>query len=97
MHAAALRVELRVRGARSLKEKRQTVKSVTAQLSDTFGVAVSEVADQEKWQKATLGIAGVAPHAGHLTRVLHSVERYLDSRDDVEILRLGTSYLEIPE
>lgn len=96
MHVAALRVELRVRGVRSLKEKRHTVKSVIAQLTGSFGVAVSEVADQEKWQKATLGVALVAPQHGHLTRVMHAVERSLHGRDDVEVLRIETSFLETP-
>lgn len=97
MHVAALRVELRIRGARSLKEKRHIVKSVIAQLAAGFGVAVSEVADQEKWQKATLGIALVAPQHGHLTRVMHSIERALYGREDVEVLRVATSFLETPE
>ncbi len=97
MHVAALRVELRIRGAQSLKEKRHTVKSVIAQLTSTFGAAVSEVDDQDKWQKATLGVALVAPQHSHLVRVMHSVERALDVRDDVEVLRIGSSFLEAPE
>ena len=97
MHVAALRVELRIRGAQSLKEKRHIVKSVIAQLTSTFGAAVSEVDDQDKWQKATLGVALVAPQHSHLVRVMHSVERALDVRDDVEVLRIGSSFLEAPE
>jgi len=97
MHVAALRVELRIRGSRSLKEKRHTVKSVIAQLTSTFGVAVSEVDDHDKWQKTTLGIALVAPQHGHLVRVLHAVERALDAREDVEVLRTDTSFLERPQ
>ncbi|CAN5505454.1 MAG: DUF503 domain-containing protein [Acidimicrobiia bacterium] len=94
MHAIALRVELRIRGARSLKEKRHTVKSVTSQLATTFGVAVAEVDDQDKWQKATLGIAAVSGEAGHLTRVVHSVERWLDLRDDIEVLAIDRTPVE---
>jgi len=94
MHAIALRVELRIRGARSLKEKRHTVKSVTSQLATTFGVAVAEVDDQDKWQKATLGIAAVSGEAGHLTRVVHSVERWLDLRDDIEVLAIDRTPME---
>lgn len=97
MHAAALRVELRIRGAQSLKEKRHIVKSVISQLMSTFGVAVSEVDDQEKWQKATLGIAAVAPQASQLTRILHAVRRALEQRADVEVLYAAESHLERPE
>ena len=94
MHAIALRVELRVRGARSLKEKRHTVRSVTTQLSSTFGVAVAEVDDQDKWQKLTLGVAAVSGEAGQLTRIVHSIERWLERRDDVEVLSIETSPME---
>lgn len=97
MHAAALRIELRIRGAQSLKEKRHVVKAVIAHLTDTFPVAVSEVDDQDKWQKATLGVAAVAPHASQLTRILHAVRRAVEDRPDVELLRIGESHLETVE
>lgn len=73
------------------------MKSVIASLSETFGVAVSEVDDQDKWQKATLGIAAVAPQAGQLTRILLAVRRAVDARPDVEVLRIDESYLERPQ
>ncbi len=97
MHVAALRVELRIRGAQSLKEKRHIVKSVISQLGSSFGVAVAEVDDQEKWQKATLGIAAVAPQASQLTRILQGVRRAVDHRADVEVLFVAESHLERPE
>ncbi len=96
MHAAALRIELRIREARSLKEKRHTVKSVLAQLNSNHNVAVSEVDDHEKWHKTTIGVAAVAPQAGHLTRLMHGVRRQLEARPDVEVLRVSEGHLEVP-
>lgn len=97
MYAAAIRVELRIRGARSLKEKRRTVKSVIADLQRTFGVSVAEVDHQDLWQRATLGVAVVAPQAGHLDRVIHTLERSLEARSDVEVLATTVGHLEAPE
>lgn len=94
MHAAALRVELRIRGARSLKEKRRVVKSVIADLQRAFSVSVAEVDHQDLWQRATLGIALVAPQAGQLDRVIHTVERSLRSRTDIEVLASAVGHLE---
>lgn len=96
MHVAALRVDLRIRNVQSLKEKRAIVKSVIAHLTKTFDVAVSEVDHQELWQRATLGIAVVAPQAGQANRILHSVRRSLDQREDIEVLDTRTAYLEDP-
>jgi uncharacterized protein YlxP (DUF503 family) len=97
MYAGALRIELRIRDAHSLKEKRQVVKSVTASVSRSFGVSVAEVDHQELWNRATLGVAAVAPQMGQLDRILHRVERHLRSLADVEVLEVGVSHLEEPE
>lgn len=96
MYAAALRVELRIRDAHSLKEKRHVIKSVSSHVVRKFGVAVAEVDHQDLWNRATLGIAAVAPQASHLDRILHTVERHLRERRDVELLAVAVSHLENP-
>lgn len=97
MHVVAQRIELRLRNVHSLKEKRHIIRSATSELAGRFGVAVAEVDDQDKWQKATLGVAAVSGRAGHTMRVLTTVGRYLETRDDVEVLRTVTSHLEESE
>ncbi len=97
MHTAALRLELRIRDARSLKEKRHVVKSLTTHLTSTFGVATAEVDHLDKWQRATIGVAAVAGTAGHLERVLHTVRAAVSARSDVELLGYATAYLEAAE
>ncbi len=97
MYAAAMRLELRIRDAHSLKEKRHVVKSVASYVGRTFGVAVSEVDHQELWNRATLGIAAVAPQASQLDRILHSVQRHMRERHDIELIGVSVSHLESPE
>ncbi len=96
MHAAALRLEIRIPDARSLKDKRRTLKSLMATLSRAFPVVVSEVAFQDQWQRSTLGAALVAPQAGHLEQVINSVQRAVLAFDGVELLEVGVAYLEEP-
>jgi uncharacterized protein len=96
MHASVMRVELRVKDVRSLKSKRTVVKSLTAQLRDRFSVAVSEVDHNDLWQRCSLGIAVVAAQAGQVERILQSVRRAIESRQDVELLSWSTSHLERP-
>jgi uncharacterized protein YlxP (DUF503 family) len=97
MHAAAVRVELRIPDAHSLKEKRGKVKRLIAELRKRFGVSVAEVDHQELWQRTTLGIAVVAPQAGQLQRLAHSLEKYFEQLDTVLFLHMTISYLEDPE
>jgi len=94
VHAAALRVEIRLPGVRSLKAKRHILKGLSTLLTSTFPVAVSEVGFQDEWQRATLGVAMVAPQAGQLERLILSVGRLLREHPEVELLEVGASYLE---
>jgi hypothetical protein len=94
VHAAALRLEIRIPGAHSLKDKRRVLKSLAAMLSATFPVAVGEVGFQDQWQRATLGVAMVAPQAGHLDRLIHAIPRELREHPDIELLEVAVSYLE---
>ena len=94
MHAAALRLEIRIPGAHSLKDKRRVLKNLSAMLAGAFPVAVSEVGFQDQWQRATLGIAMVAPQAGQLERLIHAIPRALREHPDIELLEVGVSYLE---
>jgi uncharacterized protein YlxP (DUF503 family) len=96
MYAAALRVELRIRDARSLKEKRRIVKSVMSQLTTKLPVAVAEVGFQDQWQRCTLGVATVSSQAGQLDRILHTVQRLLRERPDIEVLHASATHLEDP-
>ncbi len=92
-----MRLELRIRDAHSLKEKRHVLKSVSSHVTRTFGVAVAEVDHQGLWNRATLGVAAVAPHASHLDRILHSVEKHMRERRDAELIGVSISHLESPE
>jgi hypothetical protein len=97
VHVAALRLELRIRDAHSLKEKRHVIKGLSSHLARTFNVAVAEVDHQDLWNRATLGVAVVAPDASQLDRILHSVQRHMRERTDAELIGVSVSYLEKPE
>lgn len=95
MHAAALRVELRIPDVHSLKEKRHRMSVITTDLRKAFpAVAVAEVDFQDQWQRTTFGVALVAAQSSHLQRLIHGVSRYFDGRPDAELLDISTSYLE---
>lgn len=94
MYAAALRVELRIRNARSLKEKRRVIKSITSHVSLAFNVAVSEVDHQDLWNRASIGIAAVAPQVSQLDRILLSVEKHFRERRDCELLSVSVHHME---
>lgn len=91
-----MRLDLRIRAAHSLKEKRHVVKSISSHIGRTFGVSVAEVDHQDLWNRATLGVAVVAPQASQLDRILHSVEKHMRERHDAELIGISISHLESP-
>lgn len=93
MHAAALRIELYLRECRSLKAKRATIRPIIDGLSRRHRVSVSEVDHQDAWHLATLGVAAVAPSHAHLGDLLDSVERFVWSFPEVEVLRIDRLWI----
>jgi uncharacterized protein YlxP (DUF503 family) len=86
MLVAMCRFDLRIPGSNSLKEKRHVLKTLTASLRSKFNIAVAEVDHQELWQRATIGVSAVASEGYHLKRVMHAVERHIDTFPAIEVL-----------
>lgn len=94
MYVGALHVELRIRGMRSLKEKRRVVKRVIAEIGAPHPIAVAEVGHQDLWQRADLGISVVSESPGQVDRMLTSITRDLERRTEIEVLGTSRFYLD---
>jgi uncharacterized protein len=92
VHVGIVRFELFIPASHSLKEKRAAIKPIVEGAKRRFGVAAAEVAHQDKWQRADLGVAAVAATASHVEEVLDEVERFVWSHPDVEVLGAHRSW-----
>lgn len=70
-----LTLELSLPDAHSLKDKRQTVKSLKDRLRGRFNVAVAEIGYQDLWQRSLISAVTVSSDHGRAEQVLQSVER----------------------
>ena len=87
MIVGVCRVSLRLPENGSLKGKRQVVRSLTTRLRNKFNVAVAEVADNDRWQIATIGVTCVSNDARHAQEMLDRVVSYIErSRLDAELI-----------
>jgi len=86
VHAAALRVELHLPQSRSLKEKRAVLRPILEGCRNRFDVAAAEVGKQDLWQAAELAMATVSSTPRHVSEVLDSVERFVWSFPEVEVI-----------
>lgn len=75
MHIAHLTIELRIEGARSLKDKRQAVRSLKDKLRAKFNVAVAEVEVTDLWQRATVAVVSVSDSRDYLSGQMEIIEK----------------------
>lgn len=69
-HVGTLTLRIRVEHSRSLKDKRQVLRSLKDRLSKRHNVGISEVAGQDSWQDATVVMAAVAASDSGIRRIL---------------------------
>jgi len=86
MIVGTLRVRLLLREARSLKDKRQVVKSVKDRLRNHFNVSVAEIEALDNRQLAVLGVAMVSNEAHHVKLALGQILEALRSHPVAELV-----------
>lgn len=75
MAIAALTIELSIPLSRSLKDRRQVVRSMKDRLSQGFNISISELDEAITWQSATLGIAAISSSRDYLRGLMAEVEQ----------------------
>ena len=73
MPIGLLTLEIHIPDARSLKDKRQVLRSLKDRLRGQFNVAVAELDHQETWQGSLVGVVSISADARHLEDSLEKV------------------------
>ena len=93
MIVGTLTVDLSIRQARSLKDKRRVVQSLKERIRARFAVAIAEVDHLDNPQRAQLGIAVVGTDRRVLESVLGRVERYAARDSEALLTQCETDFL----
>lgn len=93
MFVGVARFELRLPGCASLKAKRSALRGLTALIRGKFNAAVAEVDRQDQWQRATLGVSVIADTGFHARRVLHEVQRHVETYPKVETIDVSVELM----
>lgn len=75
MFIGIARFEIFIPESRSLKDKRQVLRSITGTVQRKFHVSIAEVDHQDLWQRAAVGVSCVAESGSHCRKVLQEVEK----------------------
>lgn len=86
----AMEVDLHLPQSHSLKDKRAIIRPILDGARHRYRVAASEVAFQDRWQRALLGFAAVGGEDGHPQKVMAEVDRFVWSFPEVEVLNIDT-------
>jgi uncharacterized protein YlxP (DUF503 family) len=88
------RLVIHIPGSRSLKDKRQVVKSVLARVQREYHLAAAEVEEQDRWQVAVLGLACVSADSRHCDEVLAKATSFVGRQlSDGHIVNVQTEIL----
>lgn len=85
MLVSAMSVALHFSQSRSLKDKRRLLKSIIEKVRYRFDVCITEVADQNLWQKATVGIAYISLNEYRAQEKSLTIEKYIISLNKADI------------
>lgn len=84
MTVGIMSVRLAIPGAHSLKDKRRALRSIKDRLRSQFNISVAEVAHQDVWQTACLGLAAVGVDRPFVEGLLDTAVRMMQrSREAV--------------
>ena len=86
MLIGALQVDLLITESDSLKAKRFVLKSIKTRLRNKFNISISEVDENEKWQRAVLGIAMVSNEKQFLEKLNTQILNFLFQEHQIEVV-----------
>ncbi len=86
MITGSLRVRLRLRESRSLKDKRQVVSSIKDRLRNSFNVSVAEIEALDNRQLVVLGFAMVCNEVGPVRSTFEQIVNALRAHPVAELI-----------
>ena len=73
MPIGLLTLEIHIPDARSLKDKRQVLRSLKDRLRAHYNVAVAELEHQELWQRSRVGVVSISGDSKYLEESLEAI------------------------
>ncbi len=86
MVVAVGQFELFIPESGSLKSKRFVLKSITAKIRNRFNVSVAEVDNNDKWQRATVGVAVVSNDKKIVDSTINKIGDFIRNDFRVELI-----------
>lgn len=86
MTIGILKLALFIHNSNSLKAKRMVLHSIKARLRNNFNVAVSQIDDEDKWQRSTLAVVGVEKNKSNMNSTLSNIINFVEESGAVNLI-----------
>jgi hypothetical protein len=86
MTIGILNLTLYMPESHSLKAKRQILHSLKANLKNSFNIAVTQIDQEDKWQKAQLALVGVEKNRDKMNSILSRILNFIESFHQVQLV-----------
>jgi len=86
MTVGVLKITLLIPGSRSLKTKRQVIKSIKDRIRNKYNISIAEVGSQDLWQKCEFGIATVNSSRKLVESVIDKIIYTIELNGNVQII-----------
>jgi uncharacterized protein YlxP (DUF503 family) len=86
MTVGILKIVLFIPGSNSLKEKRMILHSLKARLRNNFNIAVTQIEDEDKWQKTTLAVVGVGKDRNQVNSTMSTVINFIERFHNINLI-----------
>lgn len=85
MLIGSLKIEFKLHGIFSIKEKRSIVNSLKQKIRNKFNVSVAEVEDQDNLESLVLAVITVANETRHVQSILNKTVSLVENNSSEEI------------
>ena len=93
MTIGILKIILFIHNSNSLKHKRMVLQSLKSKLRNSFNIAVTQLDDEDKWQKATLAIVGAERDRKNMNSILSRILNFIEQFDNVGLINYDMELL----
>ncbi len=87
MVVGVCKLDLRIPENHSLKEKRHVLRKLVDRVRARFNVSISEVGDNDLWQRAQMGFCTVGNDRRHINSSLDKVIYFIEQMNLVEMVQ----------
>ena len=95
MVVGVCQVDLRIPGNDSLKGKRKVLRRVIDRVKNRYNISISEIGDNDLWQRSLVGLSVVGNDARHVNSSLDKVLDFVERMNIVEIIHSEIEILHV--